>query len=239
MSFSSEFTAVCVLEESIGYHFEDEAYLRIALTHTSYVNENKAKNPLVRSSERLEFLGDSVLGLTVSTYLYETFPESSEGELSEYRQHLVCEATLAHAAMRFSLGDYLLLGQGEQGNRNRSSLLADAMEAVIGAVYLDSHKNGEVTREVILRVLSEEIAYCRNLRGGDYKTRLLQLVQGDGTDILTFESKETGPAHDRMFEAFARLNSNVIGHGFGKKKKEAEQNAAKEALMLFGMIQDN
>ena len=226
-------------EESIGYHFSDGSLLCTALTHTSYVNENKAKNPLIRSSERLEFLGDSVLGLVISTYLYETFPESTEGELSEYRQHLVCEATLAHAAKRITLGNYLLLGQGEQGNRNRPSLLADAMEAVIGAVYIDSRKEGDAVREVVLRVLSEEIAYCRNLRGGDYKSRLLQLVQGDGTDILTFESTETGPAHDRIFEAFARLNSNVIGHGFGKKKKEAEQNAAKEALLLFGMIQDH
>lgn len=231
--------ALSVLEDSIGYHFSEIAYLQTALTHTSYVNENKAKNPFIRSSERLEFLGDSVLGLTISTYLYETFPESSEGELSEYRQHLVCEATLAHAAKRISLGSYLMLGQGEQGNRSRPSLLADAMEAVIGAVYLDSRKEGTAVRDTVLRVLSEEIAYCRNLRGGDYKSRLLQLVQGDGTDILTFESRETGPAHDRIFEAFAKLNSNVIGHGFGKKKKEAEQNAAKEALLLFGMIQDN
>ena len=227
------------LEERIGYHFSDVSLLCTALTHTSYVNENKAKNPLIRSSERLEFLGDSVLGLVISTYLYEMFPESTEGELSEYRQHLVCEATLAHAAKRITLGNYLLLGQGEQGNRNRPSLLADAMEAVIGAVYMDNRKEGDAVRGVVLRVLSEEIAYCRNLRGGDYKSRLLQLVQGDGTDILTFESTETGPAHDRIFEAFARLNSNVIGHGFGKKKKEAEQNAAKEALLLFGMIQDH
>lgn len=230
---------VLPLEESIGYRFNDEEILRTALTHTSYVNENKAKNPLICSSERLEFLGDSVLELVISTYLYETFPESTEGELSEYRQHLVCEATLAHAAKHISLGNYLLLGQGECGNRERLSLLADAMEAVIGAVYLDSRKDGDSVRDVVLRLLSEEIAYCRNLRGGDYKSRLLQLVQGDGTDILTFESTETGPAHDRMFEAFARLNSNVIGHGFGKKKKEAEQNAAREALLLFGMIQDH
>lgn len=230
---------VLPLEDSIGYHFGDRSILCTALTHTSYVNENKARNPLIRSSERLEFLGDSVLGLVISTYLYETFPESTEGELSEYRQHLVCEATLAHAAKRLMLGSYLLLGQGEQGSRNRPSLLADAMEAVIGAVFLDSHKEGDAVREVVLRVLSEEIAYCRNLRGGDYKSRLLQLVQGDGTDILTFESTETGPAHDRIFEAYARLNSNVIGHGIGKKKKEAEQNAAREALLLFGMIQDH
>lgn len=231
--------SIYMLEERIGYHFSDIAYLKTALTHTSYVNENKAKNPFLNSSERMEFLGDSVLELIISTYLFEAFPESSEGELSEYRQHLVCEATLAHAAKRIALGDFLLLGQGEQGNRTRPSLLADAIEAVFGAVYLDSNKDVVTVNSVIRQVLSEEIAYCRNLRGGDYKSRLLQLVQGDGADILTFESRETGPAHDRIFESFARLNSNVIGHGFGKKKKEAEQNAAKEALTLFGMIQDN
>lgn len=224
------------LERALGYAFRDPAYLRTALTHTSYVNEMRQHDPLIRSGERLEFLGDAVLGTAVSTYLYEVFPEASEGDLSEYRQHLVCEATLAHAAARISLGDYLLLGQGEQGNRERPALLADAFEAVIGAAYLDSGKDGNTLRGMVLRLLAEEITSCRNLRGGDYKTRLLQLVQGDGNDILTFSCTETGPAHDRVFEAVAWLNSNVIGHGVGKKKKEAEQNAAREALALFGMV---
>ena len=228
------------LESRIGYRFKNGLLLRSALTHTSYVNENKVKDPLAESWERLEFLGDAVLGSVVSSYLYEAFPESDEGYLSEFRQHLVCEETLARVAAGISVGEYLLLGQGEQNHRNRSSLLSDALEALIGAIYLDSEKQGETVSEVVLKLFADEIASCTNLRGGDYKTRLLQLVQGDGEDILSYEvEKESGPAHDRVFSVVAKLNRNIIGRGYGKTKKEAEHNAAKEALVLFGMMKEN
>ena len=227
-----------LLEERIGYCFNDERYLLTALTHASYLNENLQKDPLAVSNERLEFLGDAVIEEIISTYLYETFPESAVGYLTEIRQHLVCEATLARIASDISLGDYLRVGQGENDHRDRPALLSDALEALIAAVYLDTGKDSLRTRAFTLKLFSHEIAACRRERGGDYKTRLLQLVQSDGNDLLSYEvERETGPAHDRVFEVIARLNSNVIGHGRGKTKKEAEQNAAKEALLLFGMIQ--
>lgn len=231
-------TEMSLLQERIGYRFTVERYLITALTHASYLNENRQRDPLAESNERLEFLGDAVIEEIISTYLFETFPESAEGYLTEMRQHLVCESTLAHIASEIALGDFLRVGQGEIDHRHRPALLSDALEALIAAVYLDSGKNSTRTREVTLKLFAREIAACHRERGGDYKTRLLQLVQGDGNDLLSYEvERETGPAHDRVFEVVACLNSNVIGRGRGKTKKEAEQNAAKEALVLFGMIQ--
>lgn len=226
------------LQERIGYTFRDVYLLQQALTHSSYVNENREKDPLTASNERLEFLGDAILQQTVSVELYELFPDLNEGTLTQFRQHLVCEGTLARVADGIGLGDCLYLGRGLQGDRHRPKLLADALEALFAAVYLDDHNNSNAAVSLILRLLAPELETCRRLRGGDYKTRMMQLVQGDGEDILTYEViRESGPAHDRCFEVVARLNSNVVGHGHGKSKKEAEQMAAREALALFGITE--
>ncbi len=228
------------LEEKLGYHFRDSALLKTALTHASYVNENKSKDVLLTSYERLEYLGDTVLQFTISCELFDTFPDCDEGYLTQFRQHLVREETLARVAHVIGLEQYLLLGKGEQGARQRPSLLSDALEAIFAAVYLDSREDKpDAAKDVVLRLMKHEFETCRLLRGGDYKTRILQLVQGDGEDILTYEIiREDGPPHDRIFEVVARLNSNVVGHGIGRSKREAEQNAAKEALSLFGYMHD-
>ncbi len=228
------------LQESLGYKFRSPELLLTALTHTSYVNENKDKDILLTSNERLEFLGDAVLQQTISVELFHIFPDCSEGFLTQFRQRIVCEATLARVAEKISLGEHLLLGRGEQGDRHRASLLSDALEAVFAAVYLDSEKEDPTAvSRVIMTLLHDEFESSRKNRGGDYKTRMLQLVQGDGEDMLTYEVvNESGPAHDRLFEVVARLNnSNIVGRGTGKSKREAEQNAAKEALTLFGITE--
>jgi ribonuclease-3 len=227
------------LQNAIGYRFRDLRLLKTALTHSSYVNEAKEKDPLTESNERLEFLGDAVLQQAISVKLYDTFPDSAEGYLTQFRQHLVCEATLARVAGSIGLGEHLYLGRGEQAGRERPSLLSDALEALFAAVYLDSRAEDDTeASKLIARLMDHEFESCRKLRGGDYKTRLLQLVQGDGEDSLSYMVvREDGPAHDRIFEVEARLNSNVVGRGTGKSIKEAEQNAAKEALALFGIIE--
>ncbi len=228
------------LQERLGYHFHSPELLLTALTHTSYVNENKDKDILLVSNERLEFLGDAILQQAVSVELYHAFPDCAEGYLTQFRQHLVCEATLARVASQLSLGDFLLLGRGEMADKQRPSLLSDTLEAVFAAIYLDSRgHDSEAAAKVIVSLLKDEFESCRKLRGGDYKTRMLQLVQGDGEDLLSYEVvSETGPAHDRVFEVVARLNnSNIVGRGVGKSKREAEQNAAREALVLFGMVE--
>ncbi len=228
------------LQSRIGYVFEHPELLETALTHTSYVNENKNRDVLVTSNERLEFLGDAILQQVISTELYMTFPDCTEGYLTQFRQHLVCETTLARVAASISLGEHLRLGKGEQNDRQRPSLLSDALEALFAAVYLDSkERDAALAEHFILRLMHDEFESCRKMRGGDYKTRMLQLVQGDGEDLLTYEVvHEGGPAHDRIFEVVARLNnSNIVGRGMGKSKREAEQNAAKEALALFGIVE--
>lgn len=224
------------LEVALGYCFHEPSLLCAALTHSSYANEKRAKNPALQSNERLEFLGDAVLELTISQYLFEQYPTDSEGDLTRIRQQLVCEETLARAASSISLGRYLSVGKGEEqnGSRTRPSILADAMEALIAAVHLDSQ--GKETKRILLTLLASELRSAENLRNGDYKTRLQQLVQQDGVEELTYRViRENGPEHNKMFEVEARINSNVVGYGAGKSKRDAEQNAAREALRLFGM----
>lgn len=226
------------LEAIIGYTFDDATLLQTALTHSSFVNENKSKDLLLTSNERLEYLGDAVLEFVISCELFDAFPDCDEGYLTQFRQQLVKEETLARVARGISLSDFLLVGKGLIGDRDRPSILCDALEALFAAVYLDSRdRQPDAAREVILRLMRLEIETGRLLRGGDYKTRMLQLVQGDGEDVLSYETvREDGPPHDRIFEVVARLNnSNIVGHGIGKTKREAEQNAAKEALILFGI----
>lgn len=225
-----------LLEETIGYKFNDITLLETALTHSSYSNEAKSKGANIECNERLEFLGDSVLSIITSEYLYFEF-SCPEGELTRMRAEVVCEKTLAVLAKKISLGDYLNLGHGEEmsGGRNRPSLLADAFESLLAAMFIDSNRNKDVVAKFLLPMLTEELAKLE-LSGAakDFKTLLQQFVQQVGGEVLEyFVINESGPDHDKVFTVEARLNSNVIGTGKGKSKRAAEQMAAKQALELF------
>ncbi|MBQ8175317.1 MAG: ribonuclease III [Clostridia bacterium] len=217
-----------------GYVFSDLSLLETAFTHSSYSHENKN---ISQDNERLEFLGDAVLGAVISTLLYRTYPAEREGILSSYRQTIVCEATLAALATRLQVGEMLRLGNGElqHNGRKKRSILADAMEAVVAAVYLDQGAViNETVTTLIERLFTDEIRACAT-RGLDYKSRLQQVVEQDGGERLEYRvASVTGPVHDPRFTVEARLNSNVIGRASGRSKQEAEQGAAKEALSLFG-----
>lgn len=226
--------ALAELEERLGYRFRDPDLLRVALTHPSYANEvGEADN------QRLEFLGDAVLQLTVSRYLYCAYPDTSESELSKYRENLVSNKALLGPARRLSLGSYLFLGRGEekQGGRTREKNLADAMEAVAGAIFLDAGQTVEgVVSDTLLGILREELSSPEILCAVDYKTRLQQLVEQGGIERLTYRlvSNEPGEGNTRIFTVEACLNSNVIGVGRGFSQQEAEEEAAQKALLLFG-----
>lgn len=231
MAYDSSFSS---LEEKIGYHFRDPSLLRTAMTHASYTNEKGET-----SYERLEFLGDAVLQIVISRYLFLRFSDIPEGVLTRYRQHLVCESTLARIATSLSLGSYLLLGKGEDaGNgRSRPSILADTVESMLAAVYLDGGM--EAAEPLLLRLMQPELDKCVENRHGDYKTRLQQLVEQDGRESLEYVviSRE-GPDHAPIYVIEARINSNVVGAGRGRSKHDAEQAAAKEALGLFGILEE-
>ncbi|MBR4695431.1 MAG: ribonuclease III [Selenomonadaceae bacterium] len=209
--------------------FRDIGLLDTALTHTSYANEARKH---IGHNERMEFLGDAVLELASSTYLYEHFPNLSEGELTKTRASIVCSTTLARLARGLGLGDCLLLGHGEEqgGGRTRTSNLEDAFEAVIGAVYLD--QGWETARAYVFRQLVEEFRKVE--QGGamqDYKTVLQELVQRHaGNQVLYELMGAKGPDHDKEFFFAVRINGEVYGQGHGRSKKEAEQHAAREAL---------
>lgn len=226
------------LEGRIGYSFKDKMILKKALTHSSYSNESGAKNHHILCNERLEFLGDSVLSLITSKYIYSKYPDFPEGELTRMRAEVVCERALSGYAEKISLGQYLLLGIGEEKNngRNRRSILADAFEALLAAIYIDAAEAGYATVEsFLLPFIVEEISNLKSVGfSADAKTLLQQFVQQAEGDFLEYEVvKSSGPDHMKTFEVEARLNSNVIGRGVGRSKREAEQNAAKEALKLF------
>ncbi len=224
------------LQDTLGYYFKSPELLDNALTHSSYANEATAKGEETKSNERLEFLGDSVLSLVVSRYLFEEYPELPEGELSKIRAQTVCEKSLAIFARKIALGSYLHLGHGETQNRGdeRDSILSDAFEALLAALYLDGGL--ERVETFLLPFVIEQVNdTIRSHHITDYKTMLQQIVQQENGEILDYcIVSETGPAHCRRFEVEARLNSNVIGRGVGSSKREAEQNAAKEALSYFG-----
>jgi ribonuclease-3 len=227
-----------LLEERIGYRFKNKAFLIRALTHSSYANEENCKGAALRCNERLEFLGDSVLSLVVSTYLFDKYPSLHEGELSKIRAYTVCEKALAEFAAEIGLGSYLLLGHGEDNNfgRTRPSITSDAFEALIAAIYLDSGL--EEASRFILPYATQKILQAENEQvTDDYKTALQQIIQQEKGEILEYILlSEDGPAHDRTFCMEARLNSNPIGTGRGKSKREAEQQAAKDALKnVFGI----
>lgn len=226
------------LEKQAGYTFADKSLLARALTHSSYSNESGVKNHHLLCNERLEFLGDSVLSIITSKYLYERFPDCPEGELTRMRSELVCERALSSYALQLGLGDYMLLGVGEEKNngRQRKSILADAFEALIAAIYIDSGSCGfENVQKFLLPFICEEIkSLGRQGFSADPKTTLQQFVQQAEGDFLEYVTvRESGPDHMKEFFVEARLNSNVIGRGRGRSKREAEQNAAKEALALF------
>ena len=225
------------LQKRIGYRFKDASLLQVALTHSSLTNENKARKIVTPCNERLEFLGDAILQIYISEYLYAAYPECKEGELTRFRQHLVCEATLARMAGKISLGDYLCLGKGEETGRTRPAVLADAFEALLAALYLDdAAAKTDFPKQFLLNLMKDEIRNCSVNRASDYKTRLQELVQKDGSESLTYEVvSESGPDHEKTFEVHAKINSNIVGRGKGRSKREAEQNAAGEALRLFGV----
>ena len=219
------------LQEKLGYTFNDEAILIRALSHSSYVNENHSAGD---SNERLEFLGDSVLGLITAENFFKNYKKLPEGELTKLRAATVCEKSLAGFARQLELGKYLLLGQGEilTGGRERPSIQADAFEAIIAAIYLDGGM--EAARNFVLKYIEEAIRQQQSIR--DYKTMLQEVVQRNPGEIIEYVlTGETGPDHDKRFEVEVHLNSNVIGRGIGKSKKKAEQEAAREALELMGL----
>lgn len=219
------------LQNKLEYTFKDEALLLRALSHSSYVNENHSAG---ESNERLEFLGDSVLGLITAENFFKNYKTLPEGELTKLRAATVCEKSLAGFAKQLDLGRYLLLGKGEilTGGRERPSIQADAFEAIIAAIYLDGGM--EEARKFVLKYIEEAIRHQQSIK--DYKTMLQEVVQRNPGEIVEYVlAGETGPDHDKRFEVEVHLNSNVIGRGIGKSKKRAEQEAAREALELMGL----
>ena len=228
---------VLEIQKILGYKFSDVSLLDAALTHSSYTYEMKTKGMKAVSNERLEFLGDAVLELVISEYLYNNFSKFREGALTKMRQKLVCEKTLAEIADSISLGDYLNLGNGEENSecRRRPKVLADAFEALIGAVYLDSSGNDSSYRNVVLRFF-EDMINDSAVQKTDCKTLLQQLAEQDGAAILEYKLiGEDGPEHDKSFTVAAYVNNNEVGRGVAKTKKSAEMEAARVALRLFGV----
>ena len=234
--------ALVALEARVGYEFKKKELLLRALTHSSHSNESGLKNHHIYCNERLEFLGDSVLSIITSSYLYGKFSDCPEGELTRMRAEVVCERALSGYATEIGLGQYLLLGIGEEKNngRERRSILADAFEALLAAIYLDAGDDGmERVKAFLLPFIEGEIERISTSKGfsGDPKSLLQQFVQQAEGDFLEYVVVgQSGPDHMKLFKVEARLNSNVIGRGQGRSKREAEQNAAKEALALFGEV---
>ena len=232
---------ISALEERIGYSFKNKNILKEALTHSSYANELKARKQEAVCNERLEFLGDSVLSVVVSEYLFEKFSSNPEGELTQRRALLVQSASLAAYSRSIGLGDHLYLGHGEEKNRGRErqSTLENAFEALVAAIYLDAGENGlDEVRRFVLPIVDKYLEENYDYKHIDAKTELQQLIQQAEGDFLEYVViAERGPDHKKEFEVVARLNSNIIGRGKGNSKREAEQNAAKEALRLFGTIE--
>ena len=216
------------LEQRIGYHFRDRALLKLALTHSSFANEAYSRKK--KNNERLEFLGDAVLELTISEYLYKQYPEHMEGKLTKLRSSLVCEHTLAICARDIDLGSYLLLSKGENlmGGRERDSILSDAFEALIGAIYLDGGLEEVrvfITKNLLKDVEDKALFY-------DAKTILQEKVQSMNHAKLTYRlTGEKGPDHNKEFFVDALINDEPVGSGRGSSKKNAEQIAAYQALL--------
>ena len=219
------------LQDTIGYKFHNPVFLEVALTHSSYANEVKHQ---LKYNERQEFLGDAVLSIIVSDYLFNNYTVP-EGQLTKLRAAIVCEKSLDVMANKIHLGEYLRLGRGEEmtGGRTRPSIIADAFEALIAAIYLDS--GIESARAFVLPFVTEMLEHEDSLSFKDYKTILQEIIQQNPEEKLVYKLVgEKGPDHDKRFVVDVMLNSNVIGKGEGRSKKNAEQMAAKEALELMG-----
>ena len=231
------------LEEKLGYQFQNRDYLRRAVTHSSYSNETGARNHHLLCNERLEFLGDSVLSIITSEYLYKDYAEFPEGDLTRMRAAVVCEEALASYAHKIGLGEYLLLGKGEShnGGARKPAVIADAFEAVLAAIYLDAgEEEGLLTVRKFLLPFIREAVKALPASGGyhaDCKSRLQEFIQHEkDSGALEYRViKESGPDHDKTFEVGVFLDSNRIGSGTGHSKRQAEQAAAKDALHLFGV----
>lgn len=226
------------LLDIVGYKFTDVSRLETALTHVSYANELKAKGTAYKSNERLEFLGDAVLQIVISDVLYQSFDKCNEGTLTKMRQYLVCQKTLAKIADKLSLGDYINVGTSEEdsGIRRRPRILANTMEAIVAAVYLDAKATGGDYVTPILNLFGDEIKNAASVQWGDYKSLLQMLVEKSGNDILEYVTEETdGPEHDKVFTVVAKINSNEVGRGTAKRLKDAQMRAAAVALSLFGI----
>lgn len=212
-------------EKAIGYSFKDKELIKIALTHSSYANENK----LPRDNERLEFLGDSVLGFITAEYLFSEYKSRPEGELTKLRAAVVCEKSLFKFAEKISLGDYIYMGKGEEnsGGRNRPSIVSDAFEAVIAAMYLDG--GIDVVKDYILSFISEAVKREANFK--DNKSLLQEIIQKNKGSTISYEEiGESGPDHEKVFKFVVKINGEIVGTGEGRSKKEAEQAAAGDAL---------
>lgn len=221
------------LEKKLGYTFQDRTLLETALSHSSYANENKALS--LESNERLEFLGDFVLGQIVATYLYLRYPKMPEGQMTRLRADLVCETSLHEVAQKLELGRYIKLGRGEEhtGGRERESILADAVEAVIAAMYLDG--GIDVSKHFIDTYILAGFEAEETHSVTDYKTALQERVQRRAGQVLNYELvAQSGPDHRKTFTMRVTLNGKSIGEGNGRTKKEAEQNAAKSGLEAVG-----
>ncbi len=217
-----------LFEAKIGYKFRNRSYLETALTHSSYANEHK-----IRNNERLEFLGDSVLSLVVSENLFKRFSEDDEGDLSKIRASLVCEKGLFELAKKIDLPDFVMLGKGEEatGGRGRASVISDAFEAVLAAIFLDS--DFATAKNWLLSLMKEELENAK-LPSTDYKTIIQEITQKNGHGKVSYELVRTsGPDHDKSFVCAVLVDDVRICEGEGKSKKEAEQDAAKNAIEIL------
>jgi len=227
------------LEALLGYEFNDQELLLRAMTQSSYANEEYAKtdHAALMCNERLEFLGDSILSAVTTEYLYKTITDRPEGELTKIRAQVVCESALYKIATAINLGTYLYLGKGEEhnGGRERPSILADATEALIAALYLDG--GIEAARRFILTYIPDMVEIAKKgILFKDYKTTLQEIVQRSKEETITYlQDGEEGPDHNKRFHVTLQINSNSFSEGIGRSKKEAEQAAAKEALRLMGV----
>ena len=232
----SEEKQVTDFEVKIGYKYKNISLLKTALTHSSYSNEVKSKGVKSECNERLEFLGDTVLSLITSEYIYAKLKDYKEGELTRIRSIIVCEDSLFRFSESLGLGEALFLGNGEiiSNGRKRKSILADGFEAVLGSIFIDGGL--EAAKKFLFKFIKspiEEIVNEGEIK--DYKSLLQQIIQQNSGEVLEYTLvSESGPAHEKVFVVRAVLNNNVVGEGTGKSKKAAEQNAAKEALALFG-----
>ena len=240
MAVKQALTSMERLEAAIGYTFTDQTLLSRAMTHSSHSNETGERNHHLLCNERLEFLGDSVLSIVVSRYLFNTYPQEGEGTLTNMRKDVVCAEALARYARAIGIGECLLLGKGEaqSGGNRKENILADAFEALLAAIYIDAGERGmDIISAFLLPLVQKDLAELET-RGidGDYKTPLQQFVQQTEGDVLEYVLiRADGPDHQKVFEVEVRINSNPCGRGIGSSKRKAEQAAAKAALEIFGI----